>query len=823
VTIGTATATANIADDETATADLSVTQQGNEAGPQNIVYTVTLNAANNSGAPITFAIANSGGTATSGTDFTAFGGTISVANGSSTGTLTVTVLNDARLENTETVQATISSPSLASVSIGAASATANILEEGGTATLSVTQNGVEATTPTSVVYTVSLSKTNNTGSAITFDVTNTAGGTATSGVDYTAFGGAAAISVANGASTGTLTVTVLNDAVLEATETVIATISNASNAGVSIAGASATASILDNETASAALSVTQNGNEAGTVSIVYTVTLSRTNNSGAPITFAVSNTGGTATSGSDFTAFDGPAAISVANGASTGTLTVPVTDDALLEPTETVEASISDPSLASVSITTPTATANILESGDIATLSIPDAAEGTNLVATVSLTKQNVTGAGISFSFARTGGTSTAGVDHGAVPATITIANGATSGSANVSTVDDALLENDETFSAQISSPSNPKVTFGVGTDAATANILETGATAALSATSPTEGTDIVFTVTLSKQNVTGSAVDFTFAKTGGTSAAADYGAVPATISVANNQSSGTANLTTNDDALLENDETFDAQISAPTNGDVTFTTGSDATTATINESGATATLSASSPTEGSDIVFTVTLSKQNVTGSAVSFTLADAGTGSATAADYGAVPASVSVADGASSGTANLTTVDDNLLELDETFDAQISAPSNGDVTFTAGSDQATATIVESGATVELVTQTDGAENPNQSIVYRVELMHNGSAKTNVTGSAITVDYSDATVAQGGTATVVLDYLAFTGTATIADGTGSTTFSVAVVDDVVPEAPTLETVFAQIANLSGPASVSLGTALRSATIASNE
>ena len=61
--------------------------------------------------------------------------------------------------------------------------------------------------------------------------------------------GNATISVANGASTGTLTVLITDNALLEATETVIAQISNSSNAAVTIGTATATANITDNDTA----------------------------------------------------------------------------------------------------------------------------------------------------------------------------------------------------------------------------------------------------------------------------------------------------------------------------------------------------------------------------------------------------------------------------------------------------------------------------------------------------------------------------------------------------------------------------------------------
>ncbi|MGZ2372097.1 hypothetical protein ACXR6G_20205, partial [Ancylomarina sp. YFZ004] len=66
---------------------------------------------------------------------------------------------------------------------------------------SVSTQGSELT-PTDIVYTITLSSSNNTGSPITFDIDDAGSGTATSGSDYTAIAAAATISVANGSSTG---------------------------------------------------------------------------------------------------------------------------------------------------------------------------------------------------------------------------------------------------------------------------------------------------------------------------------------------------------------------------------------------------------------------------------------------------------------------------------------------------------------------------------------------------------------------------------------------------------------------------------------------
>lgn len=114
--------------------------------------------------------------------------------------------------------------------------------------------------------------------------------------------------------------------------------------------------------AEAVLSNTVTGEENGPVNIEFTVTLSVPNTTGSAITFDFDDLGtGTATSGSDYTAVSGGAQISIANGASTGSISVVVIDDALSEVVESFDAQISNPSSASVFIGTATASASILD------------------------------------------------------------------------------------------------------------------------------------------------------------------------------------------------------------------------------------------------------------------------------------------------------------------------------------------------------------------------------------------------------------------------------------------------------------------------------
>ena len=779
VTIGTATATGDILDDETATAALSVTINGDETGPVNIHYMVALSKINNTGSPITFTFNTADNTASGGSDYTAVsGGTISVADGAATETTTVTVIDDSDLEITETVDGTISNSSNASVTIATATATANILDDDtATANLSATVQGNE-TGPVSIQYTVTLTATNGTGNAITFTF-NTADDTATVGNDYTAVSGGS-ISVADGATTGTITVSVLDDSLLEATETVGGTISNSSNPNVTIGTATATANILDDDTATTVLSVTVQGDETGTVAVQYTATLSKANNTGSAITFTFNTADNTATAGSDYTAVSG-GSISVADGATTGTITVSVLDDSLLEATKTVDGIISNSSNPSVTIGTATATADILDD-ETATAALSVTTQGSetgpvNIVYTVTMSKTNNTGSAITFVFNTADNTATAGSDYfPLVGAGISVADGATTGTVSVTVVDDSLMEGTETVDGTISNASHTAVTIVTAT--ATGQILDDeSATANLSAT--VQGDEdgpvsIEYTVTLSGTNNTGSAVTFTFDTADNTAiAGSDYTAVSGgSISVADGATTGTTTVTVLNDSLLEATETVDGTISNASHPGVNIGTAT-ATGDILDDDTATADLSATAQgneTGSVSIEYTVTLDLTNNTGSAITFTFDTADNTAVAGSDYTAVSGgSISVADGATTGTLTVTVLDDGDLEITETVDATISNPSHAGVS--PGTGTATGDILDDeSATVSIVaTDTAASEDPADNGQFTITL-----SQANNTGGSLTVNYGVSGTAANGT-----DYVTLTGTADIADSSDTVTVDV--------------------------------------------
>ena len=847
LTLGTATAT--IADDDndaaSVTADLDVQTNGNETGPISIVYRVVLGYVNNTHAPIVFDIDPAGGTATAGFDYADFaGGSISVPDGSDTGTFSVAVTDDGSFESLETATATISSPSDPAIDITTDSATANITDNdsgGGavTAALSTTTQGNE-TGPVAIVYTVTLSNTNNTGAAITFTIAPTAG-TATATADYTDFSGGT-ITVADGAMTGTFSVPVVNDALFENAETVTATISNPSNGAILITGPSATATISDSDNVAgsidASLSVQQQGNESGPVSIAYTVALSVPNNTGGPITFTINPTGGTATAGADYQTFAG-GTVTIPNTASTGSLIVPVFDDALFENTETATATISNPSDAAIAIGTASATANITDSDNVAGSISTDLSVTTqgdeegpvSIVYTVTLGKTNNTGSAITVAISPTGGTAVANDDYTDFSSvTVTIANGAADAILIVPVVDDLLFENDETVTATISAPSDPALS--ITTPSATATIADNdnaagSITANLSVAS--NGSEagpvsVRFGVTLSAVNTTGSPITFDIEPIGGTATdGTDYVTFAGgAITIDDGEFTGSIEVPVNVDTLFENTETVTAQLSNPSDPAVAI--GTDMQTANIvdaNNGAGTISADLSATIVGNEtgpvgIQYTVTLGVVNNTGAPITFSLNPNGGTATGGADYtDFTGATISVADGESTGTYTVPVTDDALFESTETVIAALSSPS--DPAIAIGTDEATGSILDSDSAAgtidaSLSVQTNGDESGPVNIVYLVTL-----AVANNTGSPITFDIS----ATGGTATGGADYTSFgTGTVTIADGASTGTFTVTVLDDALFE--NSETVEATISNPSNPA-ITVGTAAATATVADSD
>jgi Tfp pilus tip-associated adhesin PilY1 len=216
-----------INDDDSATVSIAKTTDGNEAGPVNGVFTVTQTAVSSMDTVLSYSV---GGTATSGSDYTALSGSVTISAGDTTATITVPVTDDGIVEATETVVVTLIGITSGDfqISIDGANDDASLnISDNETATFTINDQTVNEDAGT-MTFTVSLD--NALDIAVTVDVsyadvTATGGGT-----DYDSAADTANFA-AGDTTDKTVTVTITNDSINEATETFTASLSTATDLG----------------------------------------------------------------------------------------------------------------------------------------------------------------------------------------------------------------------------------------------------------------------------------------------------------------------------------------------------------------------------------------------------------------------------------------------------------------------------------------------------------------------------------------------------------------------------------------------------------------
>ncbi len=175
-------------------------------------------------------------TATAGSDYTTLTGSVTINAGETFADITVAVLNDAIAEGTETVIVTLTGFTSRDPDLSLSSVPTNLtatVEITSTATVSIASfaNGAEAATPTNGTFRVTQTSASINDTIVSYTVSVLS--TALAGNDYTTLTGSVTISA--GDTMADITVEVLDDAVIEGTETVIVTLTGISNADPDVA------------------------------------------------------------------------------------------------------------------------------------------------------------------------------------------------------------------------------------------------------------------------------------------------------------------------------------------------------------------------------------------------------------------------------------------------------------------------------------------------------------------------------------------------------------------------------------------------------------
>ena len=362
------------------------------------------------------------GSTTPGTDFDQFvvNGTVTLGGATLTTSGTVTSNPGQSLslidnDNTDAVNGTFSTlpgpvplPEGSTVTINGVNFT--ISYAGGTGG---DHNNVTLTQPPATVSIAGLSDASEPGpSSVKFTVTQTAAspsdtdvtfhlsGTATANVPTTPL--RASVTIPAGSTSATITMPVINDAVVEPTETVTVTLVSpitSGNAVISVDTTAASRNITDNDSATVSVAGTLNGSETGPTNATFTVTQTAISSTDTVVAFTL---GGTASEGSDYTAITH--SVTIPAGSTTATITIPVINDAVVEPTETVTVTLVSPITsgnAGISVDTTAASRNITDN-DSATVSVAGTLNGsetgpTNATFTVTQTAISSTDTVVSF------------------------------------------------------------------------------------------------------------------------------------------------------------------------------------------------------------------------------------------------------------------------------------------------------------------------------------------------------------------------------------------------------------------------------------------
>ena len=770
----TDTATGTINNDDGAHAAVTVADVSAAEG-DSLTFTVTLDKAIAGGLTVTPSFTD--GTATGGTDYTGnttaltFTGTAgetktftvattedTVAEADETFTVGLAVSGTtADVTDSDTATGTITNDDTATVSLVLSPDSIN--ENGGSSTVTASLSAAASVEVTVTVSTAPVSP------AVAADVTQ-------SGTELTIAAGATA-------STGTVTLTAVNNDVAAADKQVTVSGAVTGHAGVS-APAGQTLTVTEDDAATLAFDATAvSVAEGGKASLTVELSQEAAND----VTFSWQTAHGTAGS-ADYTA-QAATNVTIDAGDTSATLEVQTATDELAEGGETFTATISASTLpAGVTLgTDATATVTITDD-DGAAVTVADAAAEEGDAITFTVTLDNAVPDGFTVTPGFTDGTAVEGTDYTENTAALTFAGTAgETQSFTVSTAEDTTQEHHETFTVGLAvSGTSATVT---DTDTATGTINnDDGAHAAVTIedVSAEEGDALTFKVTLDNAVTGGLTVTPSFTDgtaTGGTDYTANTGALKFTGTAGQQM---TFLVATTEDTVVEADETFTVGLAV--SGTTADVTDSDTATGTITNDDETSrgvthpavTIADVSAAEGDALTFTVTLDQAVSGGLTVTPSFTD---GTATkGTDYTENTAALTFA--GTSGEAQsftVSTTEDADEEEDETFSVGLTVSGTSE-TVTA-TDTATGTITnDDDDGVPTLRIADASASEGDAITFTVELDQAVSG-----GLTVTPSFTDGTAMKGTDYTENTTALTFTGTAN-----ETRTFTVATTEDADEE-----------------------------------
>ncbi len=766
-TLGVATATVTINDDDPRSAGTLALSTATESVAENAAGGLTLMVSRTGGTDgavsVDYATAN--GTAASPSDYTAASGTLNFLHGETSQTIPLTLTNDTTWEPSEDFTVTLNN--VVDATLGAQTSTTVTITDDDTrnaGTLALS-NATATLSEGGPAITVTVDRTGGSDGTVTVDYA-TADGTANAPGDYTAINGT--LTFLNGELSKTLILTPTSDTTWEPSEDFTLNLSNPVDATLGVATATVTINDDDPRSAGTLALSTATESVAENAAGGLTLTVSRTGGTDGAVSVDYATANGTAASPSDYTAASGT--LNFLHGETSQTIPLTLTNDTTWEPSEDFTVTLNnvvDATLGAQTSTTVTITDD--DTRNAGTLALSNAtatlSEGGPAI-TVTVDRTGGSDGTVAVDYATADGTAAAPGDYTALNGTLTFLNGELSKTLILTPTSDTTWEPSEDFTLNLSNPVD--ATLGVATATVTINDDDPRSAGTLALSTATESVAENaaggLTLTVSRTGGTDGAVSVDYATANGTAASpSDYTAASGTLNFLHGETSQTIPLTLTNDTTWEPSEDFtvtlnnvvDATLGAQTSTTVTITDDDTRNAGTLALSNATATLSEGGP------AITVTVDRTGGSDGTVTVDYATADGTANAPGDYTAINGTLTFLEGEISKTILLTPTSDTVWELNEDFtvtlsnvvDATLGTQTSTTVTITDDDTRTSGTLALSSATATL---SEGGPAITLTVV-----------RTGGSDGTVSVDYATA----DGTATAPGDYTALNGSLTFLNG----------------------------------------------------
>ena len=334
---------------------------------------------------------------------------------------------------------------------------------------------------------------------------------------------------------------------------------------------------------------------------------------------------------------------------------------------------------------------------------------------TVNLSQASATDTVVAYTVS---GTATPGSDYQPLSGTVTIAAGQLSTTISVKAIDDLLIEANETVTLRldgvISGEGNTVLSSTPATVTLTSDDTPTIVSVAAAAAASEPAATGMFNVTLSKISAVDTVIKYTVA--GSATPGSDYQPLSGTLTVAAGQLSATISVDVIDDLIVEGNETVTVKLNSITAGPPNTIINSSPATITIADDDiplrisvlsqrgvATESAPAASVDDESDAgepdidgLLVVRLNKVSLADTVIQYTV----TGTATAdKDYHALSGTVTILAGQLNAEIPIEVIDDFIFEGDETVTVRLDSVVVGEPGATIDTTPATITIVDNEA----------------------------------------------------------------------------------------------------------------------------